>query len=147
MGTTVAAVTLAGLAMAPAAHAGNTTCSADSTTSSYFGDCNRDADDGDAGGVSGDAGVVRHNASGVEASAYFSAKSEWFYGYNQDMDRKMRFRLYWKDSSGRMHTAVDQYLGAGVNEDWHVSLPEGVKVGIDVSSSSTGRAALNSLRA
>ncbi|MFF4952056.1 hypothetical protein [Streptomyces chattanoogensis] len=83
---------LTSLAVAPAAHAGNTECSIKNTTSKYFADCNRDTDDGDPGGVSGDVNVTPYNSSGVEADALFDAKREGFDVHN-DLDRKMEFKL------------------------------------------------------
>ncbi|GGO93222.1 hypothetical protein [Wenjunlia tyrosinilytica] len=147
LATAMAALALTGIAMAPSANATTVPCSAD-PTGNYWGLCDRYTDDGDSGGVSGSVELGESGDYDTNISNYFDAKGEHVYLFNEGMNRTLHFRVYWKDSAGRIHTAVDTSIAPnGPSKDYDLSLAEGVQVGIDIRSNATGRVALNSLRA
>ncbi|WP_405839664.1 hypothetical protein OG528_17990 [Streptomyces platensis] len=142
LGAAISAVALTGLAVAPAAHADNIKCDISQMKSGYYSVCSRHFGDNHTGRVE----IDMTDNSEWRAMAYFNYKTGTVELFNYT-DRKIRYILQWKDSSGKAHTSVDQVLTPGNTEDWHMSFRKGTQIGVAVGSTSVGKAAMGSFRA
>ncbi|AOP50772.1 hypothetical protein SL103_35080 [Streptomyces lydicus] len=65
------------------------------------------------------------------------------------MDFKVNSVLSWKNSSGKIHTALNKWVAAGGAQSWKFSLPDGAEIALAVgdNDAKAGQAGMTTLRA
>ncbi|MFH8679212.1 hypothetical protein [Streptomyces lydicus] len=88
-----------------------------------------------------------NSAIPFRARAEFDAKSEKLLARNE-VDFKVNFVLRWKDSPGKIHTALNKWVAAEGAQSWKLSLPEdaGVTLAVGDNDAKAGQAGMTTLR-